>query len=202
MEQISGVYAITHVSSGRAYIGSSKDVLARWAGHQRSLNHNRHQNSYFQNAWNKYGSLAFHFGIVERCLPTERVAREQFWIDQVQASTEGFGFNISPMAHAPCPGEEGRKRIGESNKRRIGMPWIPSDKEAWRAKISAARTGKTYGKRDVAVGRKIAAALMGQPHSEERKSNISKSIMALSPEARSARAYKAWITKRAKKEVL
>lgn len=119
----------------------------------------------------------------------------------MQAAKNGYGFNISTMAHAACPGEEGRKNIAESNRKRAGTPWIPKDRDAWRAKISASRSGKIYGKRSEEVGRKIAAALTGTPHSDDRKANISKSIMAMPQEARSLRALKAWETKRAKKEV-
>jgi group I intron endonuclease len=129
MEKVSGVYAITHIVSGRVYIGSSKDMLGRWAGHQKYLQSNIHHNARLQNAWNKYGSDQFHFGILERCHESVRVQREQFWIDQASAS------------------------------------------------------------------------LTGIPHSNDRKANISKSIMAMSQEARSLRAFKAWKTKRAKMEV-
>jgi group I intron endonuclease len=201
-EQVSGVYAITHLLSGRSYIGSSRDIISRWAGHQNQLKANTHHSSYLQKAWNKYGSKAFCFVVLEPCAEAIRVQREQFWIDQIQAANREFGFNLSPMAHAACPGEEGRLNIAESNRRRTGTPWVPKDKDGWREKISAARSGKKYGKRDPRIGKKIAAALTGVSHSDERKKNISKSIMALSPEARSARAFKAWETKRAKKEVL
>lgn len=202
MEKISGVYAIMHPSSGRAYIGSSIDVLGRCANHQRDLRVGTHGNKYLQNAWTRYGESSFHFHILEHCSPSDRIAREQFWIDQVQASNRAFGFNLSSMAHAGCPGEEGRLNIAESNRCRTGTQWIPKNRDEWRAKISAARSGKKYGPRNPEVGQKIAASLIGKPHSENRKKNISNSIMALSPEARSARAFKAWETKRAKKEVL
>lgn len=169
----SGIYAIVHPPSGRPYIGSSRDIIGRWAGHQKQLQAGTHGNSHLQRAWGKYGRSAFRFIILEHCHISELLSREQFWIDQTQAANKEFGFNLSPMAHAACPGEEGRRSIAESNRRRIGKPWRPSDPEAWKAKISASRTGKKYGPRDLSIGQKIAASLKGQPLSEERKAKIS-----------------------------
>jgi len=201
-EKVSGVYGITHVASGRSYIGSSRDVIGRWACHQKQLSRSKHHSAYLQNAWNKYGKDAFVFVLIERCRLPQLISREQFWIDQAQASNHDFGFNLSGLAHAAQPGKEGRERIGASNRRRTGKPWKAADPFTWKKNISASRSGKKYGPRNAEVGRKIAASLTGKPHSENRKKNISNSIMALSPEARSARAFKAWETKRAKKEVL
>lgn len=201
-EKIAGVYAIMHPASGRAYIGSSKDVLGRWADHQKRLKAHTHHSPYLQNAWNKYGNDSFSFVLIERCQLSQLIVREQFWISQAQASNHCFGFNMSGLAHAPQPSSEGRARIGESNKRRIGKPWNAVDPDSWKKNISHSRTGKKYGQREPEVGRKISASLTGKKHSESRKKNISNSIMALSPEARSERAHKAWETRRAKMEVL
>ena len=173
MEQVSGVYAIVHPPSGRSYIGSSKDVIGRWAGHQKSLSRNEHHSSYLQNAWNKYGKDAFVFVFLELCARHELISREQFWIDQGQASNPEFGFNLSRLAHAPQPSKDGRARIAESNKRRTGTPWKASDPKSWKDKISASRTGKKYGPRNPKVGRKISESLKGQKLTEERKAKIS-----------------------------
>ena len=202
MGKVSGVYAITHPTSGRAYVGSSKDILARFGEHQRSLRRGAHHSSYLQKAWDKYGNESFHFGVLEYCSEAECIDREQYWIDQIQSSNKQFGFNLSPMARSGFPSPLCKEKMISANKMRAGSTWKASDPESWKAKISASRTGKKYGPRNPEVGRKIAESLRGTPHSEERKKNISNSIMALSPEARSARAFKAWETKRAKKEVL
>ena len=202
MEKFSGVYAIIHPSSGRSYIGSSKDIIGRWAGRQKQLKYGAHHSPYLQSVWNKYGTDAFHFITLENCDPDERIAREQFLIDQTQASNKEFGFNMSPMARSGFVSPLCREKVVAAQKLRRGIPWKASDPEAWKARISAARTGKTYGPRNPEIGQRISTSLIGKPHSENRKKNISNSIMALSQEARSARAFKAWETKRAKMEVL
>lgn len=176
MEKISGVYAIMHPSSGRAYIGSSKDVLKRWAGHKQSLQLGSHHSPYLQRAWNKYGADTFHFITLEQCSPDERIAREQFWIDQTQASNKEFGFNVSVLAHTNCPDEEGRKIIAESNRRRKGKPILITEEEKSRraARLVYARSKKMPGARPSHVRAKISESLTGQKHSAER--NMQKSL--------------------------
>lgn len=51
---MTGIYVITNISNGKKYIGQSVDVEDRIAHHKSSLKHNRHENSYLQNSWNKY----------------------------------------------------------------------------------------------------------------------------------------------------
>lgn len=81
---VSGIYSITHVRSKRRYIGSSKDMHQRWMNHRSKLRGNRHDSKYLQNAWNRYGEIAFVFEVIEVTLnePTILVAREQYWIEK------------------------------------------------------------------------------------------------------------------------
>lgn len=176
MEQASGVYAITHVESGRAYIGSSKDVIRRWAGHQQSLNLRSHHSSYLQRSWDKYGSASFHFHILEHCQPEDRIAREQFWIDQVQASNKEFGFNVSRLAHTNSPNEYGRMCIAESNRRRKGeqISITEEDRAKRITRLIYARSKKAPGARPGHVRAKISQTLTGKKHSAER--NMKKSL--------------------------
>jgi group I intron endonuclease len=93
---IAGVYAIIHIASGRRYVGSARDMRARWWQHQNRLRGNRHDCHHLQRAWNKYGSDAFRVESVEACLdePTILVAREQFWLDHFK----GILFNHREVA--------------------------------------------------------------------------------------------------------
>jgi len=172
-ETVSGVYAITHLASGRAYIGSSKDVMGRLANHQKTLREGRHVNQYLQRAYVKHGKSEFDFSPLEWCEASVRVDREQFWIDQLQAANKEFGFNLSPEATNGFASPLCRERMVAANKSRKGTTWKASDPEAWKSKISASRTGKIYGPRNPEVGKKIAASLKGKPLSEERKAKIS-----------------------------
>lgn len=50
-----GVYKITCLPTNMIYIGSSNNILKRWDNHRWLLRHNKHNNNYLQNSWNKYG---------------------------------------------------------------------------------------------------------------------------------------------------
>lgn len=93
-----GVYIIKHITSGKVYVGSSKNILARWNVHKKQLNKGIHGNKKLQNSWNKYGECDFAFEIKEICTNSELVLREQFWITSHDAANNGF--NILPYARS------------------------------------------------------------------------------------------------------
>ena len=61
----SGIYSITHIASGRRYIGSSVNIKRRWNAHRSALNRGINDNPHLQNAWIKYGKDSFLFEIIE-----------------------------------------------------------------------------------------------------------------------------------------
>lgn len=82
--RVCGVYSITHIASGRRYIGSSNDIYCRWNHHRGRLRKGIHHSRHLQRAWDKHGNDAFRLEVLEECLnePTILVAREQVWIDR------------------------------------------------------------------------------------------------------------------------
>ena len=193
-EKVSGVYAITHPPSGRAYIGSSKDIIGRWADHQKRLKSNTHHSIKLQSAWNKYGAEAFHFGVVETCSATERVVREQFWIDQAQASKKGFGFNMSASSYGSSHPEISAKIAAALKGQRLT--------EGRKAKISAAHKGMVRGPHSAEHKANLRKAHLGKKHSQESKQKIYSTHWARSPERRAAVIAKQVAAKRMKKETV
>lgn len=63
--KISGIYAIECLANGKRYIGSSKNIEARWAHHRATLNSGQHYNKHLQRCWVKYGEGRFQFSILE-----------------------------------------------------------------------------------------------------------------------------------------
>ncbi len=58
----SGIYKIQHIASGRLYIGSSVNVMARLQTHTRALNNGYHSNKLLLNSYKKHGKSALdHF---------------------------------------------------------------------------------------------------------------------------------------------
>lgn len=62
-----GIYAIKNNANGKIYIGQSTNVKDRLWHHKSALKNNRHENSYLQNSYNKYGADCFEFVVIEEC---------------------------------------------------------------------------------------------------------------------------------------
>lgn len=120
MEKISGIYKITNNITNKFYIGSSDDIYKRWYHHKRTLNNGTHANRYLQASWNKYGSEAFEFGIIEQCEESELLKKEQNYIEEYYNS--GILYNIAKFASAPMKGrhhsEESKRKFSEYRKGR------------------------------------------------------------------------------------
>lgn len=64
-----GIYKIVCTANDVTYIGSTcVDFKKRFKKHKQRLRHNYHENSYLQNAWNKYGEETFNFIVIEELL--------------------------------------------------------------------------------------------------------------------------------------
>lgn len=109
-----GVYIIQNTINKKIYIGGAYTSFKRrfWQ-HKRKLTTGCHFNQFLQNAWNKHGPSAFTFSIKELCDVDEVEAREQFWIDKLQATNRKIGYNISPTAGS----RKGVKELGTRAKR-------------------------------------------------------------------------------------
>lgn len=96
-----GIYAFLNLITGMYYIGSTKDFYKRYHSHKSLLNNGKHDNSYFQRAWTKYGQLNFIFVIlayVEDETKLEEV--EQYWLDLTQCYDRTVGYNVRRIANS------------------------------------------------------------------------------------------------------
>lgn len=141
---ISGVYVIKNLSNGHFYVGSSKDTHHRWICHKSWLAHDVHDNSYLQNAWNKYGDGTFKFDVIVECDEGDLAWIEQVYLDRYWG--EGVLYNLNPRAN----------RLEFTDE--------------IRAKIGAASAGRRHSEE---TKRKISAAKMGQRHTEATKRQMS-----------------------------
>lgn len=76
-----GVYAIT-CTDGRAYIGSSINIEARWRSHRGDLRRGYHHNPTLQQLWSALGADAFTFEVVEEVPTGPLLVAEQRWMDR------------------------------------------------------------------------------------------------------------------------
>lgn len=101
VEELSGVYKIKCIITGKFYIGSSYRIFNRFKKHISNLKCQKHCNRYLQNAWNKYGKDKFEWSILEKIELSDHsvlLEREQFWIDLERPFDRTIGYNLSECA--------------------------------------------------------------------------------------------------------
>jgi group I intron endonuclease len=153
----SAIYAIVNSKTSDMYVGSSVDVLQRWQRHARDLRNNVHFCQHLQNAYNKYGSIAFDWEIIEFVDRKEDlIPREQIWIDFFRPS-----YNKRSIANS-C----------------LGLKRSPESRE----KMRQAQLGKKQSPEAIA---KRAATLRGKPRSPEVRAKISAGHIGIKPSAES-----------------
>lgn len=99
----SGIYKIINTTNQRFYIGSCKEFKNRSKNHLRSLEMNKHTNTFLLNDFNKCGTEAFVFEVLEVVEGTkeERLAREQFYLDQFYDNQQQC-YNFQRKAVSSC----------------------------------------------------------------------------------------------------
>lgn len=115
--KISGVYKIRNRVNGKYYIGSSDNILGshgRWSEHINGLKSNRHENSYLQRAWNKYGQENFEFSILEEVQKQYLLLTEQTYLDRAKLDGKKC-YNLSYIAAGG--GFAGHKHSEESKRK-------------------------------------------------------------------------------------
>lgn len=81
-KKISGIYKITYIKTGEAYIGRSTDIGNRWKEHcLSSLNIGSIAHSTFHTFLANKGLENFTWEILEECDKEKCSEREKYWID-------------------------------------------------------------------------------------------------------------------------
>lgn len=86
-----GIYKITHINSGRCYIGQSVDIAERFRQHiKRGIGAEPQTQNKLYPAMMELGIENFMFEIVEECLPNQLTEREKYYTDVYQAQSFGY----------------------------------------------------------------------------------------------------------------
>jgi group I intron endonuclease len=200
----SGIYLIINKLNGKYYVGSSKNInygsTCRWRRHITALNDNYHDNDYLQRAWNKYGSEAFVFIILEEIesVKDKLLYHEQKYIDIMDRY---MSYNIAPLAKGGEILKDGincaigrkhsettkqcmriaalKRGVSDEDKKRLSDFMIQMNKtrkgtwhhsEETRRKISESNKGKKRSEEQINKNR---LANLGKKHTEEWKVNMS-----------------------------
>jgi group I intron endonuclease len=116
-EKVSGIYKITNKTNGKYYIGSSDDIIGtggRWYEHINNLKTNRHDNSYLQRSWNKYGPSVFEFSILKEIPKSDLLIVEQQYLNEAKKDGKQC-YNLSFLAVGG--GFSGHKHTEESKQK-------------------------------------------------------------------------------------
>lgn len=162
----SGVYAIRNTITNRVYVGGTLSFRHRLIDHRHRLLHRKHYSKSLQTEWDRDGSEAFEWIVIEIVGPKPlRVSREQHWMDTLKSAHPDHGYNASPTAGSP----KGIKRS-----------------EALRAKMSAVQKGRPHSAEHVA---NQAASARGKKRTPEQCARISavKKGVKITPEQSAAR---------------
>ncbi len=158
-----GIYKITHVASGKVYVGQSQNIAKRIVTHARVAGC-RH----LWNALQKYGLNAFSVDLLERVDDISALdEREQFWISATGSQDTNLGYNIKPGGKTTrgfTQSSEVKAKIGAANRGKKRTP----EQIAAIAERSRNMPAETRAK--------ISAANMvrgGYPHTAESRQKLS-----------------------------
>jgi group I intron endonuclease len=159
------IYKLVNIINNKVYVGSAVDLDKRINEHFYKLGMNKHENSYLQRSYNKYGKENFKWEVIEYVKDKNMlIEREQYWIDKLQPYRKDIGYNLSPSANSNLGfkhSEETKLQISINTSgiknHHYGKPMA----EKTKLKLSESQKGKKHWH-------------YGWPLSQEHKENLSK----------------------------
>lgn len=89
--EISGIYKITHIESGKSYIGQSTNIKDRWRTHlKRGLGIDTPVSNKFYSSMQSLKPWNFTWELIEACPKESLNEKEKYWIDFHQSNTWGW----------------------------------------------------------------------------------------------------------------
>lgn len=176
--KICGVYKITHIGSGKSYIGISKNIHRRWIQHKSWVNTKSRRSAIYA-AMQKYGIDAFSWQVIEQCDADSLEDRERHWIAVFDTFKNGYNLTAGGEYNKEYSAET-RKRMSEAQKGK------KQSKETIEKRVVKGENHWNYGKpRDEATREKISKSLTGRKQDPAVSAKISKSNTGkkMSPEA-------------------
>jgi group I intron endonuclease len=175
---VPGIYTITHIQSGRTYVGQTTNFRVRWMNHRRELRENRHRNWCLQEAWNEFGAAAFEFAIHQEMtdIPINALADTLNKSEVTLLAILPLTFNIMEAGESGIvPGQATRRLLSQRKivmwsdpvfraKRSADTKLLYADQK-WKAKRDAAvREGKQTPKARAAVSSHFTALWKNEEH--------------------------------------
>lgn len=95
-----GIYRIVNTVNGKCYVGSSKNIRARYKQHKAQLYAGTHHSAKLRNSLKKHGVSAFEFEVVELCDEDQLLIREAHWMLVYNAVDCGYNVRRDPSTNA------------------------------------------------------------------------------------------------------
>lgn len=112
-KNLSGIYSITNLKTGKRYLGSAQYLRRRFLEHTSRLRRNVHCNKHLQSAYNRDGINNFSFDIIEFVTNHKNlIACEQKWINSFRFKDELYNF-------CPTAGSSLGREVKEDTRKKI-----------------------------------------------------------------------------------
>lgn len=159
-----GIYCIHNIENNKYYVGQTGESFhKRMIRHQNALKNNTHANEYLQHAYNKYGSEAFEFNVIEVCNDINLLPElEEKYISEYRQKYECY--NI--LSGGPTMAKENNPMYGRKQS------------EEHRIKNGLAHKGLNAGEKCNFYGKDHSGennGFYGHKHSEESRKKMSES---------------------------
>ena len=151
-----GIYLITHIASGRGYVGQSVDIESRFRDHLAGRGSVK-----LSRALKKYGPEAFEFRILLVCDREELNRWEAEFVHQLN-TLHPYGFNLIGGGGQPgAMSSETRARFREAGRRRMEDP-------ARREALAAARAKAWRNPERRATQRQVMLSVLSRPEVQQQ----------------------------------
>jgi group I intron endonuclease len=127
---VCGIYRIICAASGKSYVGSAEHIRGRVKHHVEDLKAGEH-NTKFQSEFNEFGIEAFNVTVVERCLPSELISREQYYLDCTSCE-----LNVRKRAESNLGFKRTLEDRAKQSATRNKIPFTPEYVDQYRLKLS------------------------------------------------------------------
>ena len=176
IKNISGIYKITNLSTGRFYIGSSCRIKRRMNAHNRELLRGTHQNKFLQRCFDKYGSSNFKFEIIEECKKDDLLKIEQKYLDLYFKENPNDIYNIVKLVWDNinnCPINYGIASKELYNTEEVSKKKSDASKRMWQNKLHQEHMSKIQSGAN--------NPFYGKKHSDESRVKITESRISRIP---------------------
>ena len=139
------IYAIKNLINDKIYIGqTARSFSSRKAAHIYKLRNNKHENSYLQNSFNKYGENNFIFLKLKNASNRNELnVLEVRLIKKFKSMNKKYGYNLKSGGYHVIYSDESKKKMSISASNR------PPISDETREKLSILRKGKKRKKTQV-----------------------------------------------------